>query len=120
MPTKMSRLIDISCALGVLGQQTLMAGGRSHQRFAGNGAKMQISGFATLISACRSTPYFLSQRVKPHRESGIAAYKIGEYALGLSNNLDLGEALEDFLPQNAQLHFTQPVPHTAVDAEAEG
>jgi len=97
-----------------------MAGGRSHQRFAGNGAKVQISGFAKRIFACRSTPHFLSQRVKLHRESGIAADKIGEYALGLSNNLDLGEALEDFLPQYPQLHFTQAIPHTAVDAEAEG
>lgn len=63
---------------------------------------------------------FSGQRVKLHWESGIAAYKIGEYALGLSNNLDLGEALKDFFPQYPQLHFTEAVTHTAVNTEAEG
>ena len=30
------------------------------------------------------------------------------------------EALEDFLPKDAQLHFTEPVAHAAVDAETKG
>ena len=38
----------------------------------------------------------------------------------MANHLHMREALEDFLPQDAQLHLTEPVTHAAVDAETEG
>ena len=58
--------------------------------------------------------------MKPDWQRRVAAHKIGEHALRFSDDLDLREALEDFLPQNAQLHFPETVTHAAVNTETEG
>src|ERR1700709_2705408 len=52
------------------------------------------------------------QPTEPPAELGVDATRF-------PNHLDLREARQDFLPQDLQLQFGQPVADTAMDAETE-
>jgi chaperonin cofactor prefoldin len=54
-----------------------------------------------------------------HLHRAVALDEGGVDAAGFLQHLDLETALEDFLPDDAQLHFGQAVADAAVDAEAE-
>jgi hypothetical protein len=55
----------------------------------------------------------------PHRQFGDPVDEGREQPLRLADDLDSGQAIEDFLPKNLQLHFGQALTHAAVNAEAE-
>src|SRR3984957_2022186 len=54
-----------------------------------------------------------------HRQFADPVNERREHPLRLADNLDVGQAIEDFLPQNLQLHFGQALADAAVNAEAE-
>ena len=61
-----------------------------------------------------------SQPGNPHRQLREAAHEGRAHAHRLADHLDHREALQDLLPQDAQLQLGQAVADAAVDAEAEG
>src|ERR1700689_4251300 len=55
----------------------------------------------------------------PHRQFADPLDEGREHTLRLTDNLDSWQAIEDFLPQDLQLHFGQALADAAVNAEAE-
>src|SRR6202046_1492170 len=55
----------------------------------------------------------------PHRQFADPVYEGREHPLRLADDLDSRQAIEDFLPQDLQLHFGQALADAAVNAEAE-
>src|SRR5258708_40140699 len=55
----------------------------------------------------------------PHRQFADPADEGGKHPLRRADDLDAWQAIEDFLPENLQLHFGQALADTAVNAETE-
>ena len=55
-----------------------------------------------------------------HRQRGITFNEAGYDPLWLSDHFDALEALQNLLPQDAQLHLGQAVAHAAMNAKTEG
>src|SRR3984893_12686366 len=55
----------------------------------------------------------------PHRQFADPVNEGREHALGLADDLDSWQPIEDFLPKNLQLHFGQALADAAVNTEAE-
>ena len=51
-------------------------------------------------------------------ERGVALHERRDVATGFTYHFDIAEACLQFLPEDTQLHFRQPVTHAAMDAVA--
>lgn len=58
-------------------------------------------------------------RMQTHRKLLISAHKAGLNAHWFSYDFNLLESLENFFPQQAQLHFSKSVTHASMYAESE-